>query len=116
MDTKTQLLVKSLPREEMLEDMNMTELLTIARAVTGVDLSRTLDKVRVVDIIDGDDVEDDDQCPTMPLRRSVEGFLNSNLGRRFAQQLPGCDTKCLSWGCPAMQVVVHHRALSRYVV
>tara|TARA_Y100000310_G_scaffold205457_1_gene205826 strand:+ start:451 stop:801 length:351 start_codon:yes stop_codon:yes gene_type:complete len=116
MDTKTQLLVQSLPRTEMLEDLNMTELLTIAKAVTGMDLDRALDKIRIADIIDGDDVEDEDLCPTVSLRHSVETFLNSNLGRRFAQQLPGCDTKCLSWGCPAMQVVVHHRALRRYVV
>jgi hypothetical protein len=97
----------SLSRDDLL-GLSKTELVTIGKEVLGTYLRRDLDDVHMIDLIVGDDdLYDEDECPTMALRRQLETFFGRLENIRFAKQVI-CNTHCTTWGCPPLTAVAHY--------
>ena len=105
----------SLSRDDLL-GLSKTELVTIGREVLETDLRRDLDDVHMIDLIVGDDdLYDEDECPTMDLRRKLERFFGRLENLRFTRQVP-CDNHCTTWGCPPLTAVAHYLDLKSRII
>ena len=106
--------LRTLERSDLI-GLNKSELLQIGWEKLGVHLSRALPESVLVDLVmEDDDLDEDDLCPTHRLRPRLEEWLHENV--RFLSQIPNCNKKCTSWGCPALHVLVHFASASKYMV
>jgi hypothetical protein len=86
----------------MFEDINRTELQDLLREVEGANSFREAGRKELQDAFDG--VGAVPLCPIDPHRRAMEDHIQANY-RRLRTQLPGCNGRCVSYGCPNLIVM-----------
>lgn len=86
----------------MSDEINRTEMQSILRKVEEVNCFREAPRSALADAIDG--WEEAPLCPLEGHRQEMEGHIQKNY-RRLRTQLPGCNGRCTSYGCPNLIVV-----------
>ena len=86
----------------MLDDLNRTELQSLLRELHGVTPDRNASKEELMASLSP--LEEPPLCPLTTHREAMEEHIKKNF-RRLRTQLPGCNGKCVSFGCPDMVVV-----------
>ena len=85
----------------MSDELNRTELQSILRDLEKQNAFREAPRAKLVAALDG--VEDVPNCPLDPHRIEMERHIQKNY-RRLRTQLPGCDGRCTTFGCPNLIV------------
>ena len=85
------------------EDLNRTELIEILRELDLGNVSRLAPRTEIQRALDGEE-ESPTVCPLDEHRHAMERHIQKNF-RRLRTQLPGCNGKCVSYGCPEGIVV-----------
>jgi hypothetical protein len=78
-----------------LDNVNLTELIELARKTGSGNPGRTLGREGLYEILDGAAATD----PLEEKRALMEKHIAQNW-RRLRTQLPGCNGKCTRFGCP----------------
>lgn len=86
-----------------MKDVNKSELIALARMEGLPNLSRAATIDEIVDVL-MDDESSHGLCPLEKHRETMEEHIHKNF-RRLRTQLPGCNGKCVSFGCPDLVVV-----------
>lgn len=88
-----------------LDRMNLSEIIQVAREQGYGNLGRHLTRKEVIQVIDrGSPGTEVDECRLEGKRIKIERHIDRNR-RRLVSQLPGCDGKCTTFGCPNLVVV-----------
>jgi hypothetical protein len=87
--------------EHPLDAVNLTELLQIAKE-SGVVVGRQAPREEIYALLDS--AKPDGYCPLEKKRLKMEAHILRYF-RRLRTQLPGCNGKCSSFGCP--DIIVH---------
>jgi hypothetical protein len=82
-------------------ELNKTELIQMCRRAGMGDVSRELSREEIIDLLVEGDEEGDDELS--PWRRAMEAHIRANK-KRLLSQLPGCNGKCTTFGCPDLIV------------
>jgi hypothetical protein len=85
----------------MYDELNRTELQELCREVDGKNVHRDGPRSELEATLDG---EEGEECPLSAHRQEMQDHIRRNF-RRLRTQLPGCNGKCVSYGCPNMIVV-----------
>lgn len=86
----------------MYDELNRTELQELCREMDGQNVYRDGSRAMLEDSIDG--VGKAQECPLSSHRQEMQDHIRRNF-RRLRTQLPGCNGKCVTYGCPNMIVV-----------
>ncbi len=86
----------------MSDDLNRTELQSIIRNLENVNCFREAPRADLDDALD--ELGDPPECPLEGHRQEMEKHIQKNY-RRLRTQLPGCNGRCVSYGCPNLIVV-----------
>ena len=86
----------------MYDKLNRTELQELCRELDGVNVHRDGPRAGLEDEIDG--VGKAKECPLSPQRQEMQDHIRRNY-RSLRTQLPGCNGKCVTYGCPDIIVV-----------
>lgn len=102
--------------KEILDEMNLTELLTcLEQAGQGI-LSRNLSRKRLYDLLLKDcSPRPDERCGTVPLRGKVTDFIDRYRDRAVLPISVGgqpCSGDCNTYGCPAAIAIKCHRDMT----
>lgn len=85
---------------ELRHIINKTELLSLIKEDHKVDISSTTSIDDLVSILeDIDDFEGFKWCPLTPIKEQMEAYIQKHI-RKMRTQLPGCNGKCTTFGCP----------------
>jgi len=87
---------------QMYDELNRTELQGLCREIDNKNVHREAPRTSLTDALDG--VGSTPDCPIDPHRLEMENHIRRNY-RRLRTQLPGCDGKCTTYGCPNIVVV-----------
>jgi hypothetical protein len=88
-----------------LDRVNLTELIELAREDGLGNLDRNRSREGVYELLDDErDVAPEDGCALEGHRTIMEDHIQEHF-RRLRTQLPGCNGKCRSFGCPDLIVV-----------
>lgn len=87
----------------VLDDMNRTELVESCRAAGLGSVGRTQPREEVYSVLEGEVDPASIPCPLEGKRKMMESHIEKNW-RRLRTQLPGCNGKCVSYGCPNLIV------------
>lgn len=79
-----------------LDDVNLTELIQIARSAGLGSVGRQMPREEIVAMLEGAAPE---PCPLEAKRRRMEAHIQKHF-RSLRTQLPCKDGKCVSFGCP----------------
>lgn len=83
-----------------LEPLNLTELIQMAREGGDGNIGRQTPRSEIYALLEnGGQI----YCPLEEKRQRMEAHIKKNF-RRLRTQLPGCNGKCVSHGCPDMIV------------
>jgi hypothetical protein len=82
-----------------LHDMNVTELIQVAREAGFGNVSRALPREEIIALIEDGEETDAEKDALEDYRHEMEAHIKRNF-RRIRTQLPGCNGKCMSYGCP----------------
>ena len=89
----------------LLEGVNKSELIQMARSAGLGNLGRDLPEREIIEaIVEAASPEEAPSCPLEGRRRKVERHIEKNK-RRLLSQLPGCNGRCVTYGCPDVIVV-----------
>lgn len=97
----------------MSADLNKTEVQELIRELVGVNAHREASPSALLESLDG--VEDPPPCPLDPQREAMEAHIQQYY-RRLRTQLPGCNGKCTSFGCPNLIVVRCWESLKGHIL
>lgn len=86
----------------MSEELNRTEIQSILREIDEGNCFREAPRAVLAGALDGEC--ESPRCPLDPHRNEMEKHIQKNY-RRLRTQLPGCDGKCTTYGCPNMIVM-----------
>jgi hypothetical protein len=86
----------------MYDELNRTEIQELIREVDGENAYREAPRKELTDALD--ESGEIPTCPLEPHRQEMEQHIRKNY-RRLRTQLPGCDGKCTTYGCPNIVVV-----------
>lgn len=82
----------------MKELVNKTELRAIVKEYEEVDIRRSATSDELIAILDtGYDPKY--MCPLIPIKDKMETYIQTNI-RKMRTQLPDCNGKCTTFGCP----------------
>ena len=85
--------------------LNRTEIAELARKYGLGNIDRLSNRESLLSFIDGDiDDPDSPECPMSEHRETMENHITRNF-RRLRTQLPNCNGKCTSFGCPELIVI-----------
>jgi len=85
----------------MSAELNRTELQSILRDLDQGNAYREAPRSQLEAALDGTGATP--ECPLDPHRAEMEKHIQKNY-RRLRTQLPGCDGRCTSFGCPDLIV------------
>ncbi len=86
----------------MSAEVNRTELQKILREKSGANPFREAARLKIEDAIEADG--EVPLCPLTAQRDEMERHIRKNY-RRLRTQLPGCNGRCTSYGCPNIIVM-----------
>ena len=89
---------------ELLDGVNKSELIQLARDSGLGTLGRALSEDELIEILLFVDAENAPKCPLEGKRVKMERHIDKNR-KRLLSQLPGCDGRCTTFGCPDLVVV-----------
>lgn len=101
---------------EILDEMNLTELLTcLEQAGQGI-LSRNVSRKRLYDLLLKDkQARPEELCGTVPTRAKVASFIDRYRDRAILPISVGgtpCSGDCRTYGCPAVIAIKCHRDMT----
>jgi hypothetical protein len=80
-----------------LDPVNLTELIEICRQAGLGNIGRSANREQIYKALDGE--MDPRTCPLEEYRERMEAHIQKNF-RSIRTQLPGCNGRCVSYGCP----------------
>ena len=86
----------------MFKELNRTELQEILRELHEVNSYREAPKDEIMEALSP--VGEVPLCPLTEHREAMQEHIRKNF-RRLRTQLPGCNGKCVTFGCPNLIVV-----------
>jgi len=96
----------------MKNDVNRTEIASICREEGLGNVERMSD--RIYDVVMGMD-DEDIPCPLEEHRSTMERHIQRNF-RRLRTQLPGCNGRCTTYGCPELIVIRCWQAMKSDII
>lgn len=81
----------------LLDPVNLTEMQQMCRESGIGNVGRNLSRGEFFEVLDGIDVPE--ECPLEEIRAEMQSHIKKNF-RNLRTQLPGCNGKCTSYGCP----------------
>ena len=89
---------------ELLSELNKSELIQIARSAGLGNPGRHPEQALITAILTADSEKDSPTCALEGRREKIQRHIEKNR-RRILSQLPGCDGRCTTFGCPDLIVV-----------
>jgi hypothetical protein len=94
-------------------ELNKTEIQELLRDLNGMNAYREAPPAQLEDALDG--LGEAPPCPLEPQREAMEAHIKEYY-RRLRTQLPGCDGRCTSFGCPNLIVVRCWESLKGHIL
>ena len=93
--------------------LNKSEMCMLVKEYEDSDISREIDTETLINVLKEKDSPYDYRCPLSDIKYEMERYIQNNI-IRLKSQLPGCNGKCTTYGCPDGVVTNCHMQLGDY--
>ena len=101
--------------DDLLQELNISELLQVAKEQGLGLLNRVSPRQRLIHIVAGEvEPDPEDLCPSIPHRRALQAFIEEHY-ETLQGQVPICKGRCMDFGCPLGIALDHHDENRHYV-